>query len=87
MQARDKEVLIETDHCVCILGLHGNEGSGPTLLVVSKAHYENLYDIPNEILVDAIELVKRVALLMRSAFKVDGTIFWQHNEPSGNQDV
>lgn len=86
-EARIKEVLMETEHCVCLLGLHGNEGSGPTFLVISKEHCENLYDIPNEILVDAFKLAKRVALLIKSAFKVDGTTIWQHNEPAGNQDV
>lgn len=83
----EKEVVLESTFCICLLGLNGNEGSGPTFLVISKEHYENIYELPNDVLSDAFELAKRVSLLMRSTFDIDGTTLWQHNEPAGNQEV
>ncbi len=84
---RSDEILIETQYSVCILGLHGNIKSGPTFLVTSKEHYENLYDLPDPIIADAFSLAKKVSLKIRKEFNVDGTTLWQHNEPAGNQDV
>lgn len=86
-ELKAKEVLLESEHSICLLDLRGNIGSGPTLLVASKAHYENLYELPDHILSDAFSLAKQVAIRMRALFDINGTTIWQHNEPSGNQDV
>jgi len=84
---RTREIILESMHCVCFLGLSGNEGSGPTLLVATKDHYENIYDLPGDILADAFALAKRVSLLMKSKLDIDGITLWQHNEAAGNQEV
>ncbi|TCS34394.1 HIT family protein [Reinekea marinisedimentorum] len=81
------EVIFESEHSVGFLGLHGNEGSGPTVLVASKEHYENLYDLPSEVLADTFLLAKKIAIALNQEFEVDGTTILQHNEPAGNQDV
>lgn len=84
---KQDEVLIETEHAVAFFGLSGNQASGPTVLIASKAHYESLYDLPDEVISDAFQLARRVALLLKEQFNVDGTTIWQHNEPAGNQEV
>lgn len=86
-EQRSKEILLESEHSICFLGLDGNQDSGPTFLVASKAHYENLYELPSEVLADAFELSRKVSMLIKSNFNVDGITIWQHNEPAGNQDV
>jgi histidine triad (HIT) family protein len=84
---RALEVLFETKHSVGFLGLHGNEKSGPTVLIASKKHYENIYNLPSEVIADSFSLAQKVALALKDEFGVDGTTIWQHNEPAGNQDV
>jgi histidine triad (HIT) family protein len=61
-----------------------NPGS---VVVVPNAHYENVYDIPEDVL-GAVQVTgKRIALALKAAYRCDGTSFRQHNEPAGSQDV
>ena len=58
-----------------------------TVLVVPRAHHENLYDLPDEVGHAVADLVKQVAVAMRSAYGCAGVSTRQHNEPAGGQDV
>ncbi|HET8709002.1 MAG TPA: HIT domain-containing protein [Candidatus Saccharimonadales bacterium] len=57
------------------------------VLVIPNKHFENIYDIPEEYLTEVYNLVKRVAIAIRSTYGCEGTSTRQHNEPAGNQDV
>jgi histidine triad (HIT) family protein len=57
------------------------------VLVVPNKHYENIYDIPEELFAEVYKVVQKVALAIRSTYDCDGTSTRQHNEPAGNQDV
>ena len=57
------------------------------VVVVPNEHYENVYDIPDEVLYQVQSAGKRIALAMKRAYNCDGTSFRQHNEPAGNQEV
>ncbi len=61
-----------------------NPGS---LLVIPTAHYENLYEIPDEVGAAIWSLTRRVATALKLAYGCDGVSTRQHNEPAGNQDV
>lgn len=56
------------------------------VLVIPTQHFENIYELPDEVAARIGALARRVAL----AFKrlgCAGTSTRQHNEPAGNQDV
>ncbi len=57
------------------------------LLVVPKAHYENVYDLPAELGTPIQVAVRDAALALKSALACDGVSTRQHNEPAGYQDV
>lgn len=57
------------------------------VLVVPRAHHENIYTIPNDALARVYAMAKSVATAMREAYPCAGTSLRQHNEPAGNQDV
>lgn len=57
------------------------------VLVIPTAHHENLYALPDEAGHAVHDLVRRVALGIRSTYDCQGTSVRQHNEPSGGQDV
>jgi histidine triad (HIT) family protein len=57
------------------------------VLVVPNEHYENIYDIPENLIAEVYKGVKKVAVAIRSTYGCDGTSTRQHNEPAGNQDV
>lgn len=66
-------------------------GQWPTtpghVLVVPVKHFENLYDLPDELGAALFSLTRRVALAMKAAYGCEGTSTRQHNEPGGGQDV
>ena len=57
------------------------------VLVVPNRHYENVYDIPDDLLAAVQVTGKRIALALKVAYGCDGTSFRQHNEPAGYQEV
>jgi histidine triad (HIT) family protein len=61
-----------------------NEGH---VLVVPTGHYENLYDLPPQAGHAVHDLVREMAIAIRSTYGCDGTSTRQHNEPAGYQDV
>ena len=60
----------------------GNEGHP---LIVPLEHYENLYDLPNEVAHRVIEVSKQIALALKETRNADGITIAQHNEPAGGQ--
>lgn len=62
----------------------GNPGA---VLVIPRAHVENLYALSAPDGQAVWDLTQRVAVGIRSAYDCDGTSIRQHNEPAGNQDV
>ncbi|AFZ68056.1 HIT family protein [Deinococcus peraridilitoris] len=57
------------------------------VLVVPNAHFENLYDLPDEYGAEIHRVSRQVALALKAAYGCEGTSVRQHNEPGGGQDV
>ncbi len=67
--------------------LHTWPNNPGNAIIIPNAHYENLYDLPDEIGGLIFALSRRVALAMKNAYGCAGISTRQHNEPAGNQDV
>jgi histidine triad (HIT) family protein len=57
------------------------------IIIIPKKHFENIYDIPDELLAHIHILAKKTAIALKAAYQCDGTSLRQHNEPAGNQDM
>jgi histidine triad (HIT) family protein len=57
------------------------------LLVIPKAHHENLYDLPDELGTPLFRAMRRAAGALKLAEGCEGVSTRQHNEPAGNQDL
>ncbi len=55
------------------------------VIVVPNNHYENLYELPEDILNRISKVVQMIAVAMRKSYKCDGITTRQNNEPAGNQ--
>lgn len=55
------------------------------VIVVPNDHYENIYDLPDDINHRIAEVVQMMAVAMKKAYKCDGITTRQNNEPAGNQ--
>ena len=61
----------------------GNNPAHP--LIVPNEHYENLYDLPQEVGNRVMQISKKVALALKEARSCEGVTIVQNNEPSGGQ--
>lgn len=57
------------------------------LLVIPAAHFENIYEMPDDLGAPLLRATRRAALALKAAYSCDGVSTRQHNEPAGNQDV
>ena len=57
------------------------------VLVVPTGHHENIYDLPAEAGYAVTDLVREIAVAVRSTYGCDGVTIRQHNEPAGSQVV
>lgn len=62
-------------------------GNAGAVLVIPRAHVENIYALSSEDGYAVWELAQRIAVGFRSAYGCEGTSIRQHNEPAGGQDV
>ncbi len=61
-----------------------NEGH---TLVIPKAHYENIFEIPQELNAYLHGVTKRIALAVKKATRADGVSIIQQNGKAANQDI
>jgi histidine triad (HIT) family protein len=61
-----------------------NEGH---TLVIPKAHYETVFDIPQELITYLHGITKRVAIAVKKATKADGISIIQQNGKAASQEV
>lgn len=77
--------VYEDEKCAAFLDAYPvNEGH---TLVVPKRHYENIYDIPEEILVHIMRISKRLALNYQKIFHSIGLNIIQSNGKAAMQTV
>lgn len=70
--------------CIAPKWWPGNPGS---VLVIPRAHVENIYALSPADGHAVWDLVQRVATGVRVSYDCEGTSVRQHNEPAGDQDV
>lgn len=62
--------------------IKGNEGHP---LIVPNVHYENIYDLPEQVAYQIFDLGKKVAFGLKQKRNCDGITILQNNEPAGDQ--
>ena len=56
-------------------------------LILPKEHYDNIYELPDEVASKALVLAKKMAVHMKQVLKADGFNVIQNNEPVAGQTV
>lgn len=84
---RQSDIFYRDNDLIAFIPAHCWENNHGNAIIIPTAHYENLYDLPNDLGAKVFALSKRVVLAMKSAYGCPGTSIRQHNEPAGNQDV
>lgn len=82
-----RDVVAVTEHAFARISPKWWPANPGAVLVIPRAHHENLYDLPSDIGHGVWDLVQQVAVAMRATYGCEGISTRQHNEPAGNQDV
>ena len=81
----DSATIFEDDATLAFLNLRqSNEGH---VLVVPKRHFEQIYDLDEEIASSLAKTVRRVARAVRRVYEPEGLSIWQSNGPAARQEV
>ena len=83
-----QDEIIYRDECITAFISAGcwpnNKGH---VLVIPNEHYENVYDLPDDLAAKIHAFSRRAALALKEVYRCGGVSTRQHNEPCGNQDV
>lgn len=82
-----EDIVYKNDFVTAFIAPKWWSNNAGHVLVVPNNHYENIYDIPDEVIGDLYKVVKKISVAIRSTYDCDGTSNRQHNEPAGNQYV
>ena len=81
----DSATIFEDDSTLAFLNLRqSNEGH---VLVVPKRHFEQIYDLDEEIASSLAKTVRRVARAVRRVYEPEGLSIWQSNGAAAFQEV
>ncbi len=81
------DIVFENERILAFISPKWWPNNPGNVMVVPKSHFENIYDIPDELLGELNIIAKKIAVAMRIEYGCDGISTRQHNEPSGNQDL
>ncbi|MEK7572043.1 MAG: HIT domain-containing protein [Patescibacteria group bacterium] len=81
------DVVFEDDIVIAFISPKWWINNSGHVIVIPKKHFENIYDISDDLLSYVHIVAKKVAIALKETYHCDGTSVRQHNEPAGNQDM
>jgi histidine triad (HIT) family protein len=84
---RQQDIVRRTEHAMAFVASRWWPNNRGHVLVVPTEHHENLYDLPAAYGHAVHDVVREVAVGIRSTYGCDGISTRQHNEPAGYQDA
>jgi histidine triad (HIT) family protein len=85
--SRPEDVVLRAAGATAFVNIAWWPRNPGAVIVIPNAHFENLYDLPDDAALAVHQAARTVALAMKRAYGCDGTSTRQHNEPAGNQEV
>ena len=79
------EKIYENENVLAFLDIFpATEGH---ILVIPKKHYENIFDIPKDVLKENIEVAQKIAFLLKEKLKAEGINLLNSNNKIAGQEV
>jgi histidine triad (HIT) family protein len=82
---RKSDILYKDEEVMVFVASYFIKGSEGHLIVVPTKHYENFYDLPDELGAKIFSTAKQFAIKMKEAYGCDGVNVLQNNEPAAGQ--
>ena len=82
-----QDVIYRNNFVTAFIPSHFWENNKGHVIIIPNEHFENIYDLPDELGTQIHRVARRVALALKECYQCEGVSTRQHNEPGGNQDV
>lgn len=87
LYTKQTDIIYKDDYVTAFIGAGWWMNNKGHVIIIPNSHFENIYDLPDEISANIHKLERKVAIALKEVYKCDGVSSRQHNEPCGNQDV
>jgi histidine triad (HIT) family protein len=84
---QESSVIFRDDFITAFVSAKWWRSNPGHVIIIPNRHFENIYDLPENLGHMIFDFSKKVALALKEGYKCDGVSTRQHNEPAGNQDV
>jgi histidine triad (HIT) family protein len=85
--SRQRDIIYKDKNIMIFIASSWWPNNPGHVLIVPKKHYENIYDLPESLLIKIQKMGKKIVLVLKKTYNCSGTSFRQHNESDGGQDV
>jgi histidine triad (HIT) family protein len=82
-----RDIICRNENVLAFVASHWWEKNPGHAIVAPVRHYENLYELPDEVGAQIFAMSRRIAIAMKVGYRCDGVSTRQHNEPAGNQEI
>ena len=80
-------VVFENEQVLACMSLHQKPGNHGHVLVVPKEHFQNIYELSEELNAPLMSAIRLISRATKKAFSSEGIQIRQNNEPAAGQDV
>lgn len=85
--SKQADIIYQDKGLTAFISSHWWPNNPGHVIIIPNKHYENIFDMPDELLAEINVFSKKVALAFKDVYRCDGISIRQHNEHAGNQDV
>lgn len=82
---RQQDIVYKDNLVMVFIGSYFVGRNDGHLIVVPNSHFENFYDLPDNVGAHLFKIAKKMAIVMRKTYNCDGVTTQQNNEPNGGQ--
>ncbi len=82
---KQADIFYKDDLVIAAINSKFMETNPGHIIIFPVAHYENIYDLPDEVSARVAQLARRVAIALKEIRKCDGVTTQQNNEPASGQ--
>jgi histidine triad (HIT) family protein len=84
---KQSDIVFQNEMVTAFIASHWWPNNPGHIIIIPNKHFENLYNLPDNISAEIHRIEKKVALGFKKVYRCDGVSSRQHNEPAGDQDV
>ena len=87
IHTKQSDIIYRDEYITAFINAGFFENNKGNVIIIPNDHYENIYDLPDDISAKIHKLEREVAIALKEVYQCDGVSSRQHNEPYGNQEV